>query len=364
MKKKINLLFFSLFSFVLFFSINNSTAQSCNCNHSDPYGLGNACNTQYLEINGAIYEGVVKVCGTTSSCGSGAVNYTVNLSSTQLKSLTGYYWVITGGGGTACYNGISSTSGGGRQQSGFTSTSQISANINWISATTSTLEFYGYTGWSAAGAPTTLSYYSCVQVTIVSASSVPATPTSIYIGAPQCSVKGYMFNVGPCASNVTSYTWTGAGSGTYPICEDGPVLIAGQWPNQAYFCVKANNACGSSGSYCTYVNVPSTFACYAMPAVPHLAKPSTDETENNINALKPFEIYPNPANDKFIINLPTHSDYNIQIINGAGQVVKNLMISNADTKELSVSELSAGLYFVIIKLNGKPVSQKKILIQR
>ncbi len=352
-----------LFFLLLSFGICPAQAQTCNCHNPDPYGLGDPCAGQILNpvINGAT-QGTIKVCGLTTKCGSGALNYTVNLNSTQLSALKGYYWVINGTSGWACHSGIASQSGGGIQSTGFTSNAQISANINWIDASVNTLSFYGYTGWnSATQSPTTLAYYACVQVTVVAPAAPPAMPASIFMSSPVCTTKSWMYEASPCSAGATSYTWTGAAGGTFTSCFDGPALKAGQWPNQAYLCVKANNACGSSSQYCAYVNVPAS----ASPPCPNTlmaagSKPKVGEGDANVTSP---QIYPNPARGKIGIKLPPNSNYNIQIVDSKGQVIKNITAHNVANKDVPLTDVSNGLYFVIITENGRVVTKQKIIVQ-
>ncbi len=372
MRRKVFSGLFSLSCF-LFLVHGISNAQTCNCNRIDPFKITTACNAKtYIGINQTGYEGSVQVCGTTAACGPGYVTYSVNLTSTQLQHLTGYFWVIHGGGGKACYNGIASDSGGGPSHYGFTSDTQICAKINWISAGPNTLEFFGYTGWD--GVPDTLYYYSCIQVSVVAANTKPPAPTNIFMSSAVCypppMKDGWMYESSPCSPIATSWTWTGAGSGTYFICDQGPVLTAGAWNNQAYLCVTQNNACGSSAPYCAYVTVPSSASppCPKnngmLPVAGQVMKASVDDPDGSANRKLPdFEMYPNPATDRFLISLPANSNYNIQVVSDLGQVVKNIMSQNTTSKAVTVSGLANGLYFVIIKENGIPVSQKKIIVQ-
>ena len=72
-------------------------------------------------------------------------------------------------------------------------------------------------------------------------------------------------------------------------------------------------------------------------------------------------VYPNPAQTEVIIQSPTQIQ-NIEISNGLGQVV---LINSTYTKkvDLSIHNLSKGIYFVKILLEDNTVQIKKLIIQ-
>jgi|GEM_PF-2119130 hypothetical protein len=70
---------------------------------------------------------------------------------------------------------------------------------------------------------------------------------------------------------------------------------------------------------------------------------------------KPIRIYPNPANDKIYIHT-TESEFEIEISNTFGQVI----ISEFNTKIISINQLPAGTYFV--QLRSSSYLEKSTLI--
>ena len=88
---------------------------------------------------------------------------------------------------------------------------------------------------------------------------------------------------------------------------------------------------------------------------------------NNVN-VKNYEIsiFPNPADDKFVLKILSGSDnnYQINLINVHGQILLNQNYSNQSNiyKEFDVSKLSSGIYYLKIN-NEHTISIKKIIIQ-
>ncbi|MCQ2318417.1 MAG: M28 family peptidase [Bacteroidales bacterium] len=78
-------------------------------------------------------------------------------------------------------------------------------------------------------------------------------------------------------------------------------------------------------------------------------------TDHNAPSDFNFEIYPNPATEMLTIINNSNIGTEVEIVNMVGQVVKRFEIS--DKKELNVSDLESGVYFV--KMNG--VSMKLII---
>src|SRR5580693_6981110 len=112
---------FSILLLLFFYLIKNSAnGQTCNCSHYDPYHFAIACsvNTR-VYINGAnclVNNAGMPfvVCGTTTACDTPtATKYLTSLSTSQLQSLRGIWWVISGGDGRSCNQGVTDTAGGG-----------------------------------------------------------------------------------------------------------------------------------------------------------------------------------------------------------------------------------------------------------
>ena len=76
---------------------------------------------------------------------------------------------------------------------------------------------------------------------------------------------------------------------------------------------------------------------------------------------KLIKIYPNPNNGEFTI--VSSSDMKLSIINELGQLVKTLDVIANSTEQVSVSELSNGIYFVIGQ-NGNQTIKHKLVVNK
>lgn len=74
-----------------------------------------------------------------------------------------------------------------------------------------------------------------------------------------------------------------------------------------------------------------------------------------------FKVYPNPVNESISLNFPeglsNNEKMDIQIVNSNGQIIKSFA-QVSKPSELSVSDLSHGLYFIAVQLNGASFTQK------
>jgi acid phosphatase type 7 len=86
------------------------------------------------------------------------------------------------------------------------------------------------------------------------------------------------------------------------------------------------------------------------------------------NSPEKISIYPNPARDKVNLQVTgvTGGDAKVEILNSIGQLVysKELVVENRKiSEEISLSQLSAGMYIVSLRL-GERVENNKILITK
>ena len=110
-----------------------------------------------------------------------------------------------------------------------------------------------------------------------------------------------------------------------------------------------------AGSY--QVQVTDANGCTAISSA---YTPTVGISENNSLTQK-ITIYPNPAQSIINLSIPASiNSFETEIINIYGkQVLKN---SNQST--LNLSDLSNGIYFIIIKVNGKLGQQNKIVLNK
>lgn len=84
--------------------------------------------------------------------------------------------------------------------------------------------------------------------------------------------------------------------------------------------------------------------------------------ETNINETRIFSIYPNPTSGELNIHTNNVANSSYSLLSVTGQVIKESAMYNAETL-LNLSELSNGLYLLVLKIDNSPVQQQKIIIQ-
>jgi len=72
-----------------------------------------------------------------------------------------------------------------------------------------------------------------------------------------------------------------------------------------------------------------------------------------------FDIFPNPVNDKLIIETSNYQNSSIEIVNIEGQLLKKIPLLNSTTN-INVDYLNAGIYFLVFKTKERVSIQKMI----
>jgi endoglucanase len=75
-------------------------------------------------------------------------------------------------------------------------------------------------------------------------------------------------------------------------------------------------------------------------------------------------VYPNPAKDFFMVEMPSNSgtDFEISLYNALGQPVKNIKSVNVSKIQVETSGLNKGLYYVVVKGNETSPSAQRLVI--
>ena len=101
------------------------------------------------------------------------------------------------------------------------------------------------------------------------------------------------------------------------------------------------------------------FAYNSVPNQQILAGQTTNLSVSENNLLKTFKLYPNPVKESFNIgDLENYVSY--EILNTLGQIVKKGTI-NSNEKEIDVSELNQGIYYIRLYDNKSVIAQKKFI---
>ena len=87
--------------------------------------------------------------------------------------------------------------------------------------------------------------------------------------------------------------------------------------------------------------------------------------EDDLSALGPIKIFPNPAEDVLTISFSNEErkSYSIEILNVNGQLVKQMKDVVEDEMTFSLSDLSTGLYFVSIRNSDGERYSEKLLVK-
>lgn len=128
-----------------------------------------------------------------------------------------------------------------------------------------------------------------------------------------------------------------------------------------------SNAISSDCAITSFENTP--YVMYRDGAISNKATvrfyyQSTVSVDESINSSNTFRIYPNPAGDYITIDIYENYIENstLNIYNTLGSLIKTETL-NQNKKSINVSELSNGLYFVII-ISKELTQSQKLIIQR
>lgn len=93
-----------------------------------------------------------------------------------------------------------------------------------------------------------------------------------------------------------------------------------------------------------------------------LNNPITDVTENTINEEDGFEIYPNPSPG--IITLLQSKQYSsLEVFNSTGEMVYTASYNAQNKRQIDLSDLAKGIYFIKIVLDNRIIASKKVILQ-
>ena len=245
---------------------------------------------------------------TTNLCGGGQFTYSV----TAANGIMSYNWSVPTGCSIVFNNG-----------------NQILLNVP-STFTTGTLSV------------TALN--SCGGSTIRSASltRLPSTPASITGPASVCpNQTGVAFSTP--AQGTNTFTWA-VPTGSTIASGQGTTAMTSNWGTVAgNVTVKANNACGSSGTRTKAVTLATCI----------------DENPNDASRASVVEVYPNPSNGQFTVRSENAGEY--FLMNSVGQVVSVIKLNASNSFRYEVTGLSTGVYF-LSGASGKQVTSEKIVV--
>jgi hypothetical protein len=245
---------------------------------------------------------------TTNLCGGGQFTYSV----TAANGIMSYNWSVPTGCSIVFNNG-----------------NQILLNVP-STFTTGTLSV---TALNSCGGSTVRS---------ASLTRLPSTPASITGPASVCpNQTGVAFSTP--AQGTNTFTWA-VPTGSTIASGQGTTAMTSNWGTVAgNVTVKANNACGSSGTRTKAVTLATCI----------------DENPNDASRASVVEVYPNPSNGQFTVRSENAGEY--FLMNSVGQVVSVIKLNVSNSFRYEVTGLSTGVYF-LSGASGKQVTSEKIVV--
>ena len=305
-----------------------------------------ACGTYTWANNGQAYTASGTYSGTTANCVTEILDLTITPSTTnttQISACGTYTWTNNGQTYTASgtYTGITANC----------VTETVDLTITPSTTNTTPISACGTYTWANNGQTyTTSGIYSGTTVNCVSqVINLTITPNSeSTISVSACGVYAwngqtyttsgiYFNNNSNCLTETLDLTITPSSTNTTTIVSPSSFT----WGNTGITYT-------SSGFY-----MGSTVNCVTQYLDLTINSSGISEEEMVL-----FSLYPNPVSEALTINFNGVSNEEYSIIDNFGSVVKRGVLENMTT-EISVSELSAGLYY--FKIEGtKPRKFSKI----
>jgi hypothetical protein len=354
-----------------------------------------ACNSYVW--NGTTYNASGVYTGTTSNCVTESLNLTITPSSTNTTTISScgpYTWVNNGQ--TYTQSGVyTGTSANCVTQSlnltiiPATTTGSVTTSIctggsyiwpvNGQTYTTAQSGITIVTGCNTATLNLTITPNSINTTTASACTSLTwngttYTASGVYTGATaNCVTQSLNLTINPSSTNTTTisscgtYTWgnngqtytsSGVYSGTTANCVTQSLNLTIIPNTSVTTTINANDTYTWVANGLTY----TTSGIYTGPTSANCVTQYLNLTINSSGLseeeLELFSLYPNPVSDMLYVNLNGQDKQEYLIIDNFGSVVKRGVLENMST-EISVSELSAGLYY--FKIAGtKPRKFSKI----
>jgi hypothetical protein len=84
----------------------------------------------------------------------------------------------------------------------------------------------------------------------------------------------------------------------------------------------------------------------------------------NIQSLaSTISVFPNPAVNAVVVSFPVAGQYAVALLNPAGQWMTGRVLSTGGNVILNVSQMAAGVYFIVIG-QGNKTEMRKVVIRR
>jgi hypothetical protein len=149
------------------------------------------------------------------------------------------------------------------------------------------------------------------------------------------------------------------------VCKDDSlVVITGNPPGGTFSGTgvsgNAFNPGVGQGSYNIYYTYPDANNCTAndsVMVVVGLCSGIKEVVNPNI-----FKIFPNPANDYFIIKTESADAFNLKITDASGKLIQNRQL-NGVSNRINIDNLAKGIYFIEVQDAGSYIYRQKLIKQ-
>jgi PKD repeat protein len=179
------------------------------------------------------------------------------------------------------------------------------------------------------------------------------TPCQIYLVVyPDSAIPGYYWGMIYFASNTPlNFLWSFG---------DGDTSTQ-EFPNHTYAVPGYYTICltVSDNSGCSFIFCDSSFYAFKYgggPMVNFNVRASQVLGVNGISNANTISVYPNPANSEIVINAAGQKIDNATIYDINGQIVLNT--KSPSQNQVDVSQLTDGIYFIEVKVNGNTTRLK------
>ncbi|MBN8694353.1 MAG: SBBP repeat-containing protein [Bacteroidetes bacterium] len=293
------------------------------------------------------------ISGLNSMCaGSGATSYSI----ATVSSATSYSWNLPGGwSGTSSTNTISATPGtsgvfsvtannacGASPQQTLAVTVNplptVSVNSGSIcigqsfTISPSGAATYTIQGGNAVVSPTSSSTYSVIGTSASGCISSAPASSSVTVN-PLPAINASTSNTLICAGQTATLTASGAFTYTWNPGGVGTSIAVSPSLTTTY------TISGTSSAGCNNVSTitQSVSAC-------------TSINETAIPVM--IRIYPNPAHSSFFIETAINN-FNLKLYDAYGKLIVEKIYADANTVEINLQEMNAGIYFVELEAEGR-----------
>ena len=188
----------------------------------------------------------------------------------------------------------------------------------------------------------------------LSVSALTLAPGTISGAASVCKSQTSVNYSVAAVTGATSYTWTITGGATFVGSNTGAsvnVKFTTATSTSATLTVKANNACGSSTTSTKTIAV--TLNC---------------KLDDDVDGISEINVYPNPTPGKVNVsfNSALPEKLTFKVVDVVGRILylqTNSFNDGSNSKEIDLSEMASGIYFIVIEKAGEEIKTLRVAVQ-